>query len=561
MGRSLAFLGLILSGLILLGPIPLGTVILLELSPARADPAFVLGASFARPPTFLPLRQAGVRTVKLTADWSAIEPARGKLSWADLDLMVETARRAGLQPVVVLTFTPTWASLAQGAEARDPLVATRMPPRQIADWERFVGAAVRRYRDRVRDWQVWTTPALPHFRGTASEYLALLVGARRASQAADPTSRIAAASPPGFDLAHVQRLITQAPDAVSIISLAPAGLSPERWLRPLAALRQRILQEANRALWLEWTPGAGLEAGALVRAVAVARAAGAERLFVVPEARQVEEAAGGILEVLQDMAFGGHLVRDPGVYALVFGAPDQAALLAWRTGDPAPLEVPVLAGARVLSTDGTAVASSGEGRVRLLLGPAPVLVSGIAPALVEEAVATQRQRGPLLPVVPPEEDYSRAAGVSLRPGQETGGRGLSLVPGVRGAAPVETVEVNGEAALRIPPGREAAFIYFDVDDTFLFFNDGRFRVTVTVETLGARAPQSLGFNLFYDARSGYRFTPWRWVEPGEGWTTQALTLEDASFATTAGWDFAINAGGNRREALVIRALAVQKVAR
>ncbi len=539
----------------------LGLVLLLAAPSGQADPAFALGAVFSQPAAFLPLRRAGVRTVKIAADWSAIEPARGRLSWADLDLAVEAARRAGLQPVVVLAFTPVWASLAQGAEARDPLVATRMPPRQMADWERFVGAAVRRYRDRVREWQVWTTPALPHFRGTASEYLDLVVAARRASQAADPQSRIAAASPPGFDLAYVQRLVTQASDAVSIVSLAPSGLPPEQWLRPLAALRRQVLQEAERPVWLEWTAGPAVDAAALVRAVAVARASGAARLFVVPEVRQATEPAAGMLAVLQDLTFGGYLVRGPGVYALVFGTAGHAAVLAWRTGDPAPLEVPVLPGARVLSLDGTAASASIDGGIRLLLGPAPVLVSGVAPALAEEAEATLRQRGPLLPVVPSEDDYSQAAEVSIRPGRETAGRGLSLVRRVRGAAPLETVEVDGEAALRIAPGGEAAFLYFDVDDTFLFFNDGRFQVSVTVETLGARAPQSLGFNLLYDARSGYRFTPWQWVEPRQGWTAQVLQLEDASFATTAGWDFAINAGGNRREDLIVRAVAVRKVAR
>ncbi len=527
----------------------------------RADRAFALGSAFPQPAAFLQLRRAGVRAVKIAADWSAIEPLRGRFSWADLDLAVEAARRAGLQPVVVLTFTPVWASLAQGAEARDPLVATRMPPRQTADWERFVGAAVRRYRDRVGEWQVWTRPALPDFRGTPSEYLALLVAARRASQAADPKSRIAAASPPGFDLAHVQRLMTQAPDAAAIISLAPTGMHPERWLRPLAVLRQRVLQEADRALWLEWTADPAPDAGVLVRAVAVARAGGAERLFVVPGLRQVEGPASGVLEALQGLAFGGYLLRGPGVYALVFGASERAALLAWRTGDPAPLEVPVLPDARVVALDGTPSAAPADGRVRLLLGPAPVLVSGIAPEVAQEAETTLRQHGPLLPVAPPEEDFSGATEVSLRPGRETGGRGLSLVRGVRGAAPVETVEVDSEAALRVAPGREAAFLYFDVDDTFLFFNDGRFQVQVTVETLGAGAPESLGFNLFYDARSGYRFTPWRWVEPGEGWRTHVLSLEDASFTTTAGWDFAINAGANRREALTIRSVAVRKVAR
>jgi len=224
----------------------LGLALLVAAPAGWADPSFGLGAVSTLPAAFAPLRLAGVRTVKITADWSAIEPAAGRFLWPDVDAAVAAARREGLRPVLVLAYTPVWASLATGADARDPRVATRMPPRRVADWERFVGEAVRRYRDVVKEWQVWTLPALPHFRGTTSEYLTLLVAARRASLAADPASRVVAASPPGFDLIHVQRAVTQAADAASIVSLAPIGLSPEQWLRPLAALRQRVLAGGGR---------------------------------------------------------------------------------------------------------------------------------------------------------------------------------------------------------------------------------------------------------------------------------------------------------------------------
>ena len=112
-------------------------------------------------------------------------------------------------------------------------------------------------------------------------------------------------------------------------------------------------------------------------------------------------------------------------------------------------------------------------------------------------------------------------------------RGLCRVLRARRNGVVEAVEVNGEGAVRAAPGREAAFIYLDVDDTFLFFNDGRHDAIVTIEVLGARAPQSVGFNLFYDSRSGYRFTPWQWVDAREGWVTYTFLLEDANFANTA----------------------------
>ncbi len=548
--------------LLAVGLLLLAALLSEQRSSAAPESSFGLGLAGAAPATYASLRQAGLRAVKIVADWSVLEPTRGRFAWAALDEAVAAARREGLQPVIVLSFTPAWATLATGADARNPQVATRTPPRSVAEWERFVGEAVRRYHDAVKEWQVWTVPNLPEFRGTASEYLSLVTAARRAVQAVDPAGRIVVASPRGFDLVHVQRALTQAAPAVGVVSLTPVGLPPEQWLRPLAALRTRVLPRAERSLWLEWMPDPNDAApAALVRAVAVARTAEVERLFLTGVPR-IDEPARKILAALEGLPFTGYLVRGPGVIALVYGAAERAALVAWRReGGAGTVEVPVLPAARIIALDGSPPASPPAGeKVSLTLSAAPVLVTGVAPVLVEEARATLQQRGPLLPVVPPDRDFSGAAEVSIRLGRDLVARGLSVVPTAR-PDPLEPVEVGGEQAARIPAGADAVFLQFNVDDTYLYFNDNRFAVQVSVDVLGAPAAQSIGFNLFYDARTGYRFTPWQWVEARDGWVTQTFRLEDANFADTLGWDFALNPGANRRVDLVIRNVTVRKVAR
>src|SRR5207245_11617870 len=123
----------------------------------------------------------------------------------------------------------------------------------------------------------------------------------------------------------------------------------------------------------------------------------------------------------------------------------------------------------------------------------------------------------------------------------------------------EVVDVDGGEALRANSARERVYVHFDVDDTFLFFVDGRALVEITVEVRGASAAEQLGFNIWYDSMSGYRFTPWQWVNASPGWLTYTFRLPDAAFANTWGWDFAINAAGNRNEDLVIRSVTVRKV--
>jgi len=65
----------------------------------------------------------------------------------------------------------------------------------------------------------------------------------------------------------------------------------------------------------------------------------------------------------------------------------------------------------------------------------------------------------------------------------------------------------------------------------------------------------------YDSMTGYRFTPWQWVESGTGWAKYAVRLTDAAFSSAWGWDLAVNGAGDKKEPLVIRSITVQKVPR
>jgi len=51
---------------------------------------------------------------------------------------------------------------------------------------------------------------------------------------------------------------------------------------------------------------------------------------------------------------------------------------------------------------------------------------------------------------------------------------------------------------------------------------------------------------------------WQWVDVKDGWISYSIRLTDATFANTWGWDFAINAAGNRSEDPVVRSVTVRK---
>jgi len=155
------------------------------------------------------IARSGARSVRIAFYWSRGEPSPGAIDFAPYDAPVLAAARQGLEVLPVVFGTPEWARLVPGAVAS--------PPRDPADYARFLSALVGRYgpngslwaehRDvrpqRVREWQLWNEPNLVTYwseQPFASGYVALLRAAREALRAADPGARaILAGLPNGWD--------------------------------------------------------------------------------------------------------------------------------------------------------------------------------------------------------------------------------------------------------------------------------------------------------------------------------------------------------------------------
>ena len=530
----------------------------------QAAPAILpvpIGFSAGEGADFSMLRDVGGSVVKLTADWSEIEARQGTRVWGGLDDAVNAARAVGLRVVLVLFGTPRWASPATGEELNDPSIYARQPPRKLEDWEAFVVAVTERYKDRVRDWQVWPGRGLPLFRGTTREYIVLLRAARVLIKAADPAARVILSTPFGMDLVDLRSLMTEAPDDFDVILLTPRGLSPDALLRPLGAVRERVLG-SSKTLWLEWDPYSyGLRSswpGQLVKLQALAKAFGIEQLIWRGDASAITQVVlGGLALRVGRRPYAGYLTRQRAL-VLVFGDRDPAAVAWTGAGDETVGVEGSSAQAYTATGDARPVVTEGDTR-RVTVSNEPVVLTGTSQAWVEEAQKARQVSS--LPLLPPAVDFSGATQVSTTVARANVERGL-YNQRFRAALneATDVIEVDGVEAVRSDNSKERVYLRFDVDDTFLFFVDGRAGVEITVEVRGASAAQQLGFNIWYDSMSGYRFTPWQWVEATAGWVSYTFRLPDAAFADTWGWDFAINAVGNRSENLIVRSVTVKKVA-
>lgn len=115
--------------------------------------------------------QAGVRWVRSSVDWSAIEPARGAYNWAGFDGHISTLAEMGVIPVVYVSGDPAWAASSRcGPIDKAPL----------SDFARFVSTLAQRYNGKtvvngrtlpaVLYWQFYNEPDNAWTSGQASGF-------------------------------------------------------------------------------------------------------------------------------------------------------------------------------------------------------------------------------------------------------------------------------------------------------------------------------------------------------------------------------------------------------
>ena len=221
------------------------------------------------------LRDAGVRWIRQEIPWDRIEiPQKGQYTnpygstWEHYDRFIDLANEYGLNIVARLDLPPSWAK----ADNSVP----RSPPDNLEDYGDFVYTFVKRYKGKIKYYQIWNEPNLYGEWGSppdAAKYVELLkVGYRRANEA-DPEAVILSAplsqtlgTPDGLnesDIVYLQKMYDAgAKDYFDILSAQGHGL----WTGPgdrrteegqtnlsrLLLLREVMVRngDANKAIWI-----------------------------------------------------------------------------------------------------------------------------------------------------------------------------------------------------------------------------------------------------------------------------------------------------------------------
>ena len=159
-----------------------------------------------------PVGQIGaLRLWDTTTRWADLEPVPGEFRFERLDAYVSAAQAGQASLLMVLGSAPRWAS-ARPNEPGPYGPGSAAEPLSLDDWDRYVSAIARRYKGRIKEYELWNEPYfsdLPADRGHPGAFftgsVATMVAlARRTRAVLDREDPQAVLLTPGF-VGGVQR--------------------------------------------------------------------------------------------------------------------------------------------------------------------------------------------------------------------------------------------------------------------------------------------------------------------------------------------------------------------
>ncbi len=144
----------------------------------------------------------GVGWVRGFVPWTTFEPSRGHLNGSALTALEQglQALPQGTKVILDVVDTPQWESGSANAA---------MPPRDAADYGRFVAAIAKRFAGRVAAWEIWNEEDDSLWWASGPDpaaYAALLKAAYPAIKTVDPSATVVLGGLTGNDYEYLSQL-------------------------------------------------------------------------------------------------------------------------------------------------------------------------------------------------------------------------------------------------------------------------------------------------------------------------------------------------------------------
>ena len=199
------------------------------------------------------LKELGIRKVRLQTGWARTEKEKGRYDFAWLDAVVDALSGIGVTPWMSLSYgNPLYAVPEEG---KQDYTGQKMFPMRSdegkAAWAAYVTAVVRRYGDRVHEWEIWNEPdvraflKVPEGSTWAREYARLVRFTSRVIREAQPSAVVAACTAGGPGSSGTAALFAEdIADSIDVYSFhaytpVPEQMTPAVGKAFYAAVRKR----------------------------------------------------------------------------------------------------------------------------------------------------------------------------------------------------------------------------------------------------------------------------------------------------------------------------------
>jgi hypothetical protein len=126
--------------------------------------------------------------------WPNLEPRRGQWDFSRLDRYVAFGERFGIDVLLPLGLSPTWAS-ARPTEKSSYQPGNAAEPADIENWRRYVRTVAERYKGRVRHYDIWNeVNEIGFFSGTMLKMVELTCAAREVLKEVSPDNKVVSPS-------------------------------------------------------------------------------------------------------------------------------------------------------------------------------------------------------------------------------------------------------------------------------------------------------------------------------------------------------------------------------
>ena len=132
--------------------------------------------------------EIGIDLARGHIGWGRTQPKQDVWNWEESDAVVAAHAAAGTEVQILLSGAPQWA-WKKGYKVSEHVRPHTIPPRTDA-WRNWCREVAKRYRGKVRMYEIWNEPDIGFWAGTQDEYLELFKVASEEIRAVDPQAVI-----------------------------------------------------------------------------------------------------------------------------------------------------------------------------------------------------------------------------------------------------------------------------------------------------------------------------------------------------------------------------------